>query len=350
VLHDQAYEQAVDITYRSHFDYSAGNRPLAMVGNVARVVLLFKSFAQNMVYLLTRQALLAAKGDKEARKAFAGLLLSHAMGAGVLGLPVVGTLLGAASLLGSSDDEPWDAQVALRNLLADALGQKPAEVLARGVSRLTPWDISGRVGLDRLLMPDVREGLEGARLAEAWLASAAGPVAGIGVGALKGLQLIGDGHYHRGIEEMLPLSIRGPVRSVRFAKEGAVDKTGIPIVDETTVFEELGQALGFSPSRVREAFEGKSAIFQADRRLNQRRQALMTAYAQASKAEDQEALEAIRDEIRGFNDKNPARKITQQNLLQSLRMREKRLTEAEQGLYLPKKRRDVQDAGRFAQP
>jgi len=27
---------------------------------------------------------------------------------------------------------------------AETLGQKPAEVLAHGLSRLTPWDISGR--------------------------------------------------------------------------------------------------------------------------------------------------------------------------------------------------------------
>ncbi len=63
---------------------------------------------------------------------------------------MVTTLLAAASMLGGDDDEPWDAKVALQNLLADTFGQKPAEVLAHGLSRLTPWDILGRAGLDKL--------------------------------------------------------------------------------------------------------------------------------------------------------------------------------------------------------
>ncbi|WP_428424101.1 hypothetical protein [Methylibium sp.] len=52
------------------------------------------------------------------------------MAAGVLGLPMVTTLLAAASRAGGDDDNPWDAQTALQNMLADALGQKQAEVLA----------------------------------------------------------------------------------------------------------------------------------------------------------------------------------------------------------------------------
>ncbi|QNN55765.1 hypothetical protein H9K76_14220 [Diaphorobacter ruginosibacter] len=54
-----------------------------------------------------------------ARKTLAGLLTTHAMAAGVLGLPMVTMMLAAASMLGGDDDEPWDAQVALQNLLAD---------------------------------------------------------------------------------------------------------------------------------------------------------------------------------------------------------------------------------------
>lgn len=200
----QGYQQAVQATYDGHFDYSANNRPRVMQGNVARVLLLFKQYGQNMVYTLVRnaqQALAAAKPEDRAaaRKALAGLLTTHAMAAGVLGLPMVTTLLAAASMLGGDDDEPWDAQVAMQNMLADAFGQKPAEVLSHGLSRLTPWDISGRVGLDRLILPDVQEGLEGQRLGESAMAAALGPVAGIGINTLKGLQEMSEGRYQRGL-------------------------------------------------------------------------------------------------------------------------------------------------------
>ena len=146
-----AFEQATKATYDGHFDYGAANRPRVMQGNVAKVLLLFKQYGQNMVYTLARNAQQAMKAETpearaQARKALAGLLTSHAMAAGVLGLPMVTTLLAAASMIGGDDDEPWDAKVALQNMLADTFGQKPAEVLARGLSRLTPWDISGQIG------------------------------------------------------------------------------------------------------------------------------------------------------------------------------------------------------------
>lgn len=115
---------------------------------------------------------MSAAERAEARKTLAGLLAMHAAAAGALGLPLVSTLLAAASMIGGDDDDPWDAEAAMKNMLADAFGAKAAEVMAHGLSRLTPWDISGRVALDRLILPDVYEGLEGARAAESWMTAA----------------------------------------------------------------------------------------------------------------------------------------------------------------------------------
>jgi hypothetical protein len=253
--HEVAFEQATKATYDGHFDYASSNRPRVMQGNAAKVLLLFKQYGQNMIYTIARQAQLAMKAEKpkdrkEARKALGGLLVMHAAGAGVLGLPLVGTLLAAASMLGGSDDEPWDAEVALRNMLADTFGQKPAEVMARGFSRLTPFDISGRIGLNHLVLPDIQEGLEGQRLGESAMAAALGPVAGIGINLLKGMQEISDGHMARGIETMMPAALRGLIKALRYEQEGAKDKTGVVIQDEVSAAGIAGQALGFAPSDV----------------------------------------------------------------------------------------------------
>lgn len=351
----QAYEQAVQATYDGHFDYSANNRARVMQGNVARVVLLFKQYGQNMVYTFARnaqQAIKAAdpKDRVEARKALGGLLASHAMAAGVLGLPMVTTLLAAASMLGSDDDEPWDAEVALRNLMADAFGQKAGEVLAHGVSRLTPWDISGRVGLDKLILPDVQEGLEGQRLGESAMTAALGPVAAIGVNALKGLQLMSEGRYQMGLEAMAPSVLRGPLKAWRYEKEGVRDKSGIVVQDQVDAAAIAGQALGLSPSSVRNSYEGKSAIVGHDRALQARRSALVEQFAMAAMAKDEEGKAEAREAIAGFNEKNPNRRILPMQLAQSVRMREKRIREAEEGVYLPSKRRTAIEVGRFAAP
>jgi len=352
--HAAAYDQAVKATYDGHFDYSAGNRPRMMQGNWQKVLLLFKQYAQNMIYTLARQAHQAIKaetpaGRKEARKALGGLLVSHALAAGVFGLPVVGMLLSAASALGSDDDEPWDAKLALQNMLADSFGHKAAEVFAHGLSRLTPWDISGRVGLDKLLLPDIHEGLEGARAVESWMSAALGPVAGIAVNAGKGMSDIAEGRYLRGLESMLPAALRGPLKAYRYGTEGNIDKTGIPINDEIGAAGVAGQALGFSPSEARLAQEGKSAVYQADARIRrQRRAELLRQFAAAAMVGDEEGKGEVRSDIARFNEKNPKQRILPLQLMQSVRMREKRIREASEGVYLPKNRRDVLEAGQFA--
>ncbi|MDH4418906.1 MAG: PLxRFG domain-containing protein [Acidovorax sp.] len=348
-----AYEQAVQATYDGHFDYSSNNRPRVMQGNVARVVLLFKQYGQNMVYTLVRNAQQSLKGATpearaQARKALGGLLAMHGLAAGALGLPMVTTLLAAASMLGGDDDEPWDAQVALQNMLADTFGQKPAEVLAHGLSRLTPWDISGRVGLDKLIFPDLQEGLEGQRLGESAMAAALGPVAGIGINVLKGIQEMSEGRYLRGLETMAPSVARGPLKALRYGDEGVRDKTGIVVQDEVDAASLLGQAAGFSPSSVRNSFEGKSAIVQHDRALQARRSALVEQFAMAAMAGDEEGKAAAREDIAKFNEKNPNRRIQAMQLAQSVNQRQKRIREAQEGVYLPSKRRDAMEAGRFA--
>ena len=307
------------------------------------------------VYTLARNAHQSLKGAtpeqrSQARKALGGLLTMHGLAAGALGLPMVTTLLAAASMLGGDDDEPWDAQVALQNMLADTFGQKPAEVLAHGLSRLTPWDISGRVGLDKLIFPDVQEGLEGQRLAESAMSAALGPVAGIGINTLKGMQLMGEGQYLRGLESMAPTVLRGPLKSWRYGTEGVRDKSGIVVQDEVDAAALIGQASGFSPSSVRNAYEGKSAIVQYDRALQARRSALVEQFAMAAMAGDEEGKAEARDAIAKFNEKNPNRRIQAMQLAQSVNMRQKRIREAEEGVYLPSKRRDALDAGRFAVP
>ncbi len=349
----KAYTEAVKATYDGHFDYSSNNRPRVMQGNAARVLLLFKQYGQNMVYTLARSAQQSLKGATpkeraEARKTLGGLLVMHGMAAGALGLPMVTTLLAAASMLGGDDDEPWDAQVALQNMLADTFGQKPAEVLSHGISRLTPWDISGRVGLDKLIFPDIQEGLEGQRLGESAMAAALGPVAGIGINVLKGLQEMGEGRYQRGLETMAPSVLRGPVKAWRYGTEGVRDKSGIVVQDEVDAAELLGQASGFSPSSVRNSFEGKSAIVQHDRVLQARRSSLVEQFAMAAMARDEEGKAEAREAIAKFNEKNPGRRILPMQLAQSVRMRTKRIEQAQDGVYLPSKRRDAMEAGRFA--
>ncbi len=352
--HDSAFDQAVDATYRGHFDYSSGNRPRIMQGNVAKVLLLFKQFGQNMVYTLARQTYQSIKGEteaerKEARNSLAAILAMHATFAGTLGLPMVGMLLSVASWMGGDDDDPWDAEVALRNYLAEAFGPTISTLLMKGAPRaFTPFDMSGRVGINNMLLPDVQEGLEGKRWAESAMAGALGPVAGIGTNLVKGGQDITEGQTLRGIETMLPVFLKNFAKTYRYADEGVQDKTGVSIMDEVSSMDLLVQGMGFSPSDVRTANEGKTAIYQLNRKLNERRSRLMTLWSRAKMMDDQQEMDEIWEEIQGFNDKNPSRRITRMNLNQSYRNRQRRIDRAEDGIYLSRNRQDAREAGYFA--
>jgi hypothetical protein len=352
-MHDQAFEQAMDSTYKGHFDYSSGNRPRIMQGNIAKVILLFKQFGQNMIYTLARTAHQSLKGEtpearREAQRALAGIVGMHTVFAGVMGLPLVGPILVIASMLGSDDDEPWDAEAALRNALADALGTKTSEVLMKGASRFGPADLSGRVGINNLLLPDVQDGLEGKDFSDAMVMSALGPVVGILTNTFKGLAEMGQGHGMRGVETMSPVFLRSPLRSIRYATEGAQDKTGVMIKDDVGKLSLAAQALGFSPSEVRLATEGRSAIYSHTKRLDKRRTELMTDYVRAIQRDDADGQKELWSEIQEFNQKNPSRRISRVQAMQSLRQREKRVTQAEHGIYLPNKKREDADIGRFA--
>ncbi|WP_052417803.1 PLxRFG domain-containing protein [Acinetobacter junii] len=351
--HDSAFDQAMDATYRGHFDYSSGNRPRIMQGNVAKVLLLFKQFGQNMVYTLARQTYQSIKGEteaerKEARKSLAAILAMHATFAGALGLPMVGMLLSVASWMGGDDDDPWDAEVALRNYLAEAFNPTISNMLMKGAPRGIGVDISGRVGINNLLLPDVQEGLEGKKWWDSASAAALGPIGGIGANVAKGAQEISEGHNLRGVESMLPVFLKNFAKAYRYADEGVQDKTGVSIMDEVSSMDLLVQGMGFSPSDIRTAYEGKSAVYQLNRKLNERRSRLMALWSRAKMMDDQQEMDEIWEEIQGFNDKNPSRRITKINLNQSYRNRQRRIDRAEDGVYLPRNRQDARDAGYFA--
>nr|DAY12504.1 MAG TPA: Type I restriction enzyme [Caudoviricetes sp.] len=343
-----AFEQAKKATYDGHFDYSSQNRPRFMMGNVAKVVFLFKQYSQNILYALGRNAYLSFKGDKEARKTLAGILVTHAMASGVLGLPFVTTMLAIASALGSDDDDPWDAEAALRNTLSDTFGNAAGEVIAKGFSRLTPLDVSGRLGLNQLIFPDIQDGLDGKKWAESLVVGSTGAVVGAGINAADGMQKIVDGRYLEGLEGMLPAAIRNPLKAIRYGLDGQVDKSGIVIKDDFDPFELAGQAIGFRSSDLALKQEGKSAIYQRDRSLSAARTKILSAMAKAVMDNDLSAMEKLRDVIVQWNSKNPDRPIRIENIKTSVRNRQRRISGAENGIYIPESRRAAREAGNFA--
>lgn len=355
--HD-AYKQAVKMTYDGHFDYSASNRARFMQGNVAKVIFLFKQFGQNMIYTIARQSYIALIGKNhtkeeriEAARAISAILVTHALAAGVLGLPMVTTLLAVASMFGGGDDDPWDAEVALRNGLADMTSPNFSNLVMKGLSRGTSADLSGRVGLDSMFLARAPDGLEGQKLYEQLILGNMGATVGMGANIAKGIQELGQGNYARALEEMLPTFAKNPFKAYRYATEGVQDKTGVDILDGHPVSGAgiFSQTIGFSPSQVRTAYEGKSAIYQQQQALQKRKSKLTANWVRAKRNDDQEGMDSAWKDIQEFNEVNPKLRINRINLMQSYHKNAKRIRDAENGVYLSKKYRDIGDYGRFAE-
>ena len=350
----KAYETAREFVYDGHFNYSASNRSRLLMGPTARVLFLFKQFGQNMVFTLARNAQQAIAGEtaerrSEARKALAGLLVMHGLFAGAFGLPMASVLLGVASMIGGDDDEPFDAAASLRNYLADATSKEIGEVIAHGLLRgVLPGDVAGRVGLDSLFMRDIDTTASTEKAWEQTLYAVLGPVAGIGLNVARGAGDVAKGDVLRGVAGMLPKAIADPLKALRFTKEGAVDRSGVELVDELTPGEIASQVLGFTPARLKEAAESRGAILTADRQIDARRSALLRMHTRAVIEGDPDAQAETRERIAGFNRAQPHNPINRQALASNLKDYRKRVEQSRDGIYLPAKKRQLAERGEFA--
>lgn len=375
----EAFDQAMDMVYRGHFDYSTGNRARFMQGNIAKVVLLFKQYAQNMIYTLVRNAhqsiyALDPKDQREARRALAGILGMHALAAGAIGLPITGMLATASILIakksklgaaafgiaaavafasGGDDDDPYKLENVIRNWLSD-IHPKFADLVFGGLPRaFSPVDLSGRVGLNNLIIPDVQDGLEGADWAKAMQSALLGPVVGISTNAVKGIQEINNGDYGRGIETMLPVALKNAMKSYRFANEGVLTKNKDVIQEEVGAVGLFSQAIGFSPSDVKTSMEGRSAIYDYKTKLEKHRKDLMRQWVVAKRDDDRDGMDKAWAEILEFNkktnDKNPDMRIKRINLMQSYKSNERRAKDTgDGGVYLTKRQKGAEEQGGFA--
>jgi hypothetical protein len=241
----------------------------------------------------------------------------------------------AANTLFGDDNEPWNFDDAFHRWLADNLGPDAARLIAEGPTNyLTGANVASRTSLSNLWIRDDDQRLEGADAYHALLDELAGPMGGITQNFYVAAEDIRRGHVERGVERMLPTTVKNSIKALRYAHEGVNSLRGDPIVPDVSGPEDFLQAIGFQPARVANQYRINTAEKNFTSEIRDRRINLLNAYAMAVKGgDDGDRGNALR-KIRAFNQVHPEAAVTPKVIRASLRQRARQSARADHGIIL----------------
>jgi Inorganic Pyrophosphatase len=365
--HDTAANYAVETARTAMPNYNQVNKARIStrqgpLGAFGAPLTQFKQYGFHMYSVMAntlRESLHGATREDrmEARKAFAGILATHALMAGSLTL--VGEplrIIGGLYDLFTGADKPHNYENDVRSWMASAMGPELGEVAARGLPHLAGIDIHRRVGLTNLLeTPEINsfdaKGF-GEAVGAAMTGAAGEDATTIAAGAhsiMAGLMQGDGGKILNGLKAAIPRVVRDPMKAADLADRGVTDSRGRTILPPSRLStgDVAAQALGFQPARVSEFREGRNAVIEAREEATAARSTALNAFVTASPTGRRDALTKVQD----YNRSNPQSPITYSQLLQALKRQQSQTKASPRtfGLQLPNRQAPaLEKAGAFA--
>jgi hypothetical protein len=325
---EEAVNEASRLTDEAMFDYSEFNKPRYFRSNLARVLLQFKSFAQQTTFYLVKNFKEMFKGaDAEVKKTaatkFIGTLGMTAMFAGTLGLPLVSVLVWAMSLLSEDDEDPEkrNPKLRFRNWLREEFGENLGLALERGpVSWATDIDFHGRVKLDQLWFRDIKQGKSEPEALKEFIFNLLGPSVGLAVNATEALRRINTGDVQRGVEMLLPAGVRGFATAMRYNEEGVRTLKDDKVItrDQLSAKEIAIAATGFSPTKIGATQEDVSQARAELDKVNLERSQVLTMFKDLTTKFTPSRRDAAVRALKDFNKKNPMVALDADTILKSI--------------------------------
>lgn len=307
----------------SMLNYSTANTArlmgrMGLAGKFSPVIFSFMQYQAQVTEKLYRELSVAfidravSAEEKTAARRFLGYHLAAVVTlTGTLGMPAASVFARAAEGLKDlfdDDDEPWDAKAAWRNLLADMFGKDVGELIARGVPRMAGIDIATRAGEQDLLpfsrlLTDRRKWQDASK---DWALQALGSPASMINNILQGIGKMSDGDVLAGMQQMMPVAIKGPLTAFRMAETGYTDNEGNVLPMSAGAGAILAQALGFTPAAKGEYNEARMAQTVRKGQLTQQASVLRRQLALAVEQQDRETFATLLGEAQAFDRSNPA--------------------------------------------
>jgi len=342
----KAVQDAKDATNRSMFDYSSTNKPRYFQHPVARVVLQFKQFPQQMTFFLAHNLINSIKGQtpevrREARARFVGTMGMAGIMSGVTGLwgfSTVASVVNAVfNAMGDDDEElPFDFELAFANWAAETFGSQVGMAITRGIpNAVTNLDIGNRVKLDDMWFPDSRKNQDQAEALQSFLIETLGPTIGLGVNAARAIDLWNQGHGDRALEAVSPSFVKNVLVAGRMGREGgATTVRGDMLTENDSPFILMMQGLGLRSAELAERQYYNITVKGAEQEILKQRQNVLNYYGLTFMANDVDANQQAFDKIMEFNQKHPTVAIRAESITSSIVNRFKKGAQTDHGMYI----------------
>mgnify|MGYP003672256869 FL=1 len=150
------------------------------------------------------------------------------------------------------------------------------------------------------------------------------------------------GNIYRGIEQTLPAFARNPLKAIRYATEGAVNRKGAEI-SPLNPLDGFLQIFGFTNEDLSLQYARNQSMKSAEKSFNARRSGLLTAAYLARKNGDFDMMREVQSKINNFNRSTigSANPITGSTLKRSFKNREDSINNSVGGITLNKRIENV---------
>ena len=329
-------EAAADAVWKVHFGYDIENRPryFRKVGGtrLPQAITMFKMYGVGM-YQLTGSLIvdtISRRGQSRtdrgrAATALAGIIAAHVLSAGVIGgvmLEPLRLLMNLWHAMFGDDDEYYNLDTMVQRWAKEVTeSDLGGRILSRGLWNALGFDLSGRMGLDRILMYDPPESFTENELWKT-LGGLLGPIPSMLIQkSTRAYQLATvQGKPFEAIMEAIPVRMLQDARKAwKLINEGVTTPAGDVLMGPENFdwLDVVGRAGGLQTTEEAKLSDQASTAFGYRGWRTARVRQLTASFWRAHDAGDVKAeAEAVAD-IELFNQKNPGAPVTAASLRQS---------------------------------
>ena len=345
-----AEEEAIRMTELTSGTNLLGQAPPIAQKSIGRMAMMFRTYGATMYYLQTKQVIDLYKEfktgkDKEAKmlalKQLIGVQAATAAMAGIPMLTWMGITLSVLDFFGEEDEETYDAT--MRKAIGEGFYKGGVNfVLAQAG---LPIDLSQRIGLAHLILGSRRYDFDRS-LEEALWEEVFGAPWSTFQRVQRGFDKVTEGEFQRGVEDLLPISVRNMMQAYRFANEGALTRRGDPITQADFNSGTIAaKFLGFAPAEYTFAQERAQDIKRIDKAVTSKKSKLLKQYYIAQRMGDMKGLREVKKDIQEFNAKHrknfPDAVIDTDTINRSMKMHMRTSEEMFNGVQLSPSTRDT---------